>query len=175
MPTLEKNSLTRVDVSQGLHSFEKSLNFRRSPWKVVEFHFSLKSPWIFFNFEFYSGLEGIFWCCPRQNINHSSVNLKVYYVKCSIFYAMISYQFKTSELKNVEKLVKQRNVRFCTGMCICEICEIIFLVYRWSLKSPWKMVAMFCMNPVTHSKCISCKLPLLQVHTVVCTTCILYH
>ena len=30
--------------SQGLHSLEKSLNFKGRPWKVLEFHFSLKSP-----------------------------------------------------------------------------------------------------------------------------------
>ena len=40
-------------------------------------------------------------------MNHSSENLKVIYTKCSMFYAIINYQFKTSELKNVEKLVKQ--------------------------------------------------------------------
>ena len=45
--------------------------------------------------------------CPRQNINHSSENLKVIYIKCSLFFAIINYQFKTSELKHVEKLVKQ--------------------------------------------------------------------
>ena len=46
--------------------------------------------------------------CPRQNINHSSENLKVIYIKCSMFHAIIKYQeFKTSKLKNVEKLVKQ--------------------------------------------------------------------
>ena len=45
--------------------------------------------------------------CPRQNINHSSENLKDIYIKCSIFYAIVNYQFKTSELKNEEKLVKQ--------------------------------------------------------------------
>ena len=39
----------------------KSLNFRGSPWKVLEFHFSMKSPWIFFSFEC-SGLERVFWC-----------------------------------------------------------------------------------------------------------------
>ena len=44
--------------------------------------------------------------CPRQNINRSSVNVKVIYMKCSMFYAIINYQFKTSELKNVENLVK---------------------------------------------------------------------
>ena len=50
-----------------------------------------------------------------------------------MLYAVINYQFKTSELKNVEKLVKQTvhalkvllewtgNVHFCT------VCEIIFL------------------------------------------------
>ena len=40
-------------------------------------------------------------------MNHRLENLKVIYTKCSMFYSMISYQFKTSELKNVEKLVKQ--------------------------------------------------------------------
>ena len=45
--------------------------------------------------------------CPRQNRNHSSENLKVIYINCSMFYAVINYQFKTSELKNVEKLVRQ--------------------------------------------------------------------
>ena len=45
--------------------------------------------------------------CLRQNVNHSSENVKVIYIKCSMFYAIINYQFKTSELKNVEKLVKQ--------------------------------------------------------------------
>ena len=48
-----------------------------------------------------------FFGCPRQNMNHNSENLKVIYTKCSMFYAIINYQFKTSELKNVEKLVKQ--------------------------------------------------------------------
>ena len=63
--------------------------------------------------------------CPRQNINHSSENLKVIYIKCSLFFAIINYQFKTGGLKNVEKVVKQTVqalVHFCT------ICEIIFLV-----------------------------------------------
>ena len=45
--------------------------------------------------------------CPRKNINHSSENLKVIYIKCSIFDAIINYQFKTSEPKNVEMLVRQ--------------------------------------------------------------------
>ena len=40
-------------------------------------------------------------------MNHSSENLKVIYTKCSMFYAIINYQFKTSELKNVQKMVKQ--------------------------------------------------------------------
>ena len=40
-----------------------------------------------------------------------------------MFFAIIDHQFKTSELKNVEKLVKQNLlVHFCT------ICEIVFLV-----------------------------------------------
>ena len=42
-------------------------------------------------------------------MNHNSGHLKVIYTKCSMFYAItrINYQFKRSELKNVEKLVKQ--------------------------------------------------------------------
>ena len=44
---------------------------------------------------------------PRQSIYHSSENLKVICIKYSMFYAIINYQLKTSELKNVEKLVKQ--------------------------------------------------------------------
>ena len=43
-----------------------------------------------------------------QNINHSSENSKVIYIGRSLFYAIINYQFKTSELENVEKLVKQK-------------------------------------------------------------------
>ena len=42
----------------------------------------------------------MFFGCPRKNMNHSSENLKVIYTKCSMFYAIVSYQFKTSELKN---------------------------------------------------------------------------
>ena len=43
---------------------------------------------------------------PRQNVNRSLENLKVISIKCSMFYAIMNYQFKTSELKKVEKLVK---------------------------------------------------------------------
>ena len=45
--------------------------------------------------------------CPRQNIYHSSENLKVIYIECSMFHAIINHEFKTSELKNEEKSVKQ--------------------------------------------------------------------
>jgi len=33
-----------------------------------------------------------------ENINHSSENLKVIYIKCSLFFAIINYHFKTSGL-----------------------------------------------------------------------------
>ena len=61
--------------------------------------------------------------CPGQNINHSSENLKVIYIKYSMFYAIINYQFKTSGLKNVEKLAKQtvqalKSYYNRLGMCI---------------------------------------------------------
>ena len=42
-----------------------------------------------------------------QNINHSSENSKVIYIERSLFYAIINYQSKTGELKNIEKSVKQ--------------------------------------------------------------------
>ena len=45
--------------------------------------------------------------CPRQNINHSSEKLNVIHIKRFLFYAMSKYNFKTSELENVEKLVEQ--------------------------------------------------------------------
>ena len=45
--------------------------------------------------------------CPRQNVNRSSENLMVIYIKCYMFYAIINYHSTTSELKNVEKMVKQ--------------------------------------------------------------------
>ena len=44
---------------------------------------------------------------PRQNINHSPEKGKVTYMKWLLFYALINCQFKTSELKNLEKLVEQ--------------------------------------------------------------------
>ena len=61
--------------------------------------------------------------CPRQNMNHNSEHLKVIYTKSSMFYAIINYQFKRSELKNVEKLVKQtvqalESYKTRLGMCI---------------------------------------------------------
>ena len=56
------------------------------------------------------------------------------YIKPFLFFAKINYQFKTSELKNVEKLVEQTGQAFkvlleWTGnMCFCTICEINVLV-----------------------------------------------
>ena len=80
----------------------------------------------------------MFFGCPRQNINQSSENLKVIYTKCSMFYAIINYQFQRSELKNVEKLVKERVqalsfIRLDRNVHFCTICEILFLV-----GGPWK-------------------------------------
>ena len=55
-------------------------------------------------------------------MNHTSENLKVIHTKCSMLYAIINCQFKTSELKNVEKLVKQtvqvlKSYKNRLGMC----------------------------------------------------------
>ena len=38
---------------------------------------------------------------------NSSENLKVIYMKCSMFYAISNYELKTSELRTLDKLVKQ--------------------------------------------------------------------
>ena len=51
--------------------------------------------------------------------------------------AIINYQFKTSELKNVEKLVKEtvqalKSYLNRLGMCILVVLENLI----WSLKSP---------------------------------------
>ena len=61
------------------------------PWKVLKFlGKSLKSPWIFFNFEF-SGMGSVFWWFlvvqDRIIMNHNPENLKVIHTKCSMFYA----------------------------------------------------------------------------------------
>ena len=45
--------------------------------------------------------------CPRQNIYHSSDNLKVIYIECPMFHAIFNHEVKTSELENEEKSVKQ--------------------------------------------------------------------
>ena len=58
-----------------------------------------------------------------------------------MFYAIINYQFKTSELKNVEKLVKQtvqalRSYNNRLGMCIFvkSVKIINYIPSMWSLK-----------------------------------------
>ena len=90
--------------------------------------------------------------CLRHNINHisSDQNLNVILLKCSIFYARIYYQFKTSELKNVELLVKETvqalNIKallekdweyiyFC-AMCTEIKKKVVLENLMWSLKSP---------------------------------------
>ena len=45
--------------------------------------------------------------CQRQNIKYSSEKLMLIYIKHVLFYAIINSQFKTSELKNLERLVEQ--------------------------------------------------------------------
>ena len=45
--------------------------------------------------------------CPKQNVNHTSDKVKVIYIKQFLFYVRINYRFKTSEMKNVGKLVEK--------------------------------------------------------------------
>ena len=66
---------------QGSHSLEKSLNFCTVVKTFLEFSSTLNVvAWK----EFF-----MLFGCLRQNINHSSENLKVIYIKCSMFYAII--------------------------------------------------------------------------------------
>ena len=63
------------------------------------------------------------WLSKTIIMNHTSDNLKVIHTKCSMRYAIINWLFKTSELKNVEKLVKQtvqvlKPYKNRLGMCI---------------------------------------------------------
>ena len=77
---------------QGSHRLGKPLNFYASPSKVLEFSSTLNVvAWKVFLMLF---------GCPRQKMKCSSENLKVIYTKCLIFYVIINYQFRTSELKN---------------------------------------------------------------------------
>ena len=49
-------------ILQGSHSLENSLNFRESPWKGLEFYFSLKRPYIFVQvLEFSSTVNVVAW------------------------------------------------------------------------------------------------------------------
>ena len=110
--------------------------------------------------------------CPRQNMNHSSENLKVIYTKCSIFYAIIiNYQFQTSEHKNEEKLVKKtvqalKSYKNRLGMCIFVKCVKIinYIPSKWSLKilcGPWKVLEKSLKNG-----CNFFYEPALIIHTV---------
>ena len=73
--------------------------------------------------------------------------VKVIYIKCSLFYAIINYQFKTSELKNGETLVKQ-TVQALKFVRIDWECAFLYNLWdfipgRWSLKIecwPWKVL-----------------------------------
>ena len=65
-------------------------------------------------------------------MNRSSVNVKVIYIKCSMFYAIINYQFKTSELKNVENLVKQTVKALKSYQNILGICVFVQSVKLYS-------------------------------------------
>ena len=136
-------------LPQGSHSIEKFWNFRRSHWKVVEFHFPLKSFKIFvevleksLNFlQLWVWWPGkcllMLFGCPRQNINHSSENLKVMYIKRSMFYAIVtSSQVKLTSLRqgspishclvskgalrklwlHVKNLKRKSSLKLCTGI-----------------------------------------------------------
>ena len=64
--------------------------------------------------------------CLRQN-------RKVIYIKCSMFYAVINNQFKTSELKNVEKSVKQTVQALKSYYNRLEMCIFVQFVKLYSL------------------------------------------
>ena len=62
--------------------------------------------------------------CPRQNINHSPEKLLVICITRFVFYAKINYQFKTSELKNVEKL--EWKIKVCEKLLVICITRFVF-------------------------------------------------
>ena len=73
-------------ILQGSHSLENSLNLRGSPWKGLEFYFSLKSPYIFVQvLEFSSTVNVVawkvlfntFWLSKTEYKSISSEKLKV--------------------------------------------------------------------------------------------------
>ena len=70
--------------------------------------------------------------CPRQNINHSSENLKVIYIKYSMFYAINDYQFKTSEkcreVGEANSSSLKALLEWTGNVHFCKIREITFLV-----------------------------------------------
>ena len=116
-----RNEILFSLVIQGSHRLEKFLNFRGSPWMPF---FPEKS----------QNFSASPWKIKLREV-------KVIYMKCFFFYAIINYQFKTSEPKNVEKFLGAkssrlkvlsewtRNVHFCT------MCDITFLV-----GGPWKVL-----------------------------------
>ena len=125
------------------------LNCRGSPWKVLEFSSTLNVvAWKFF---------WICFGCRWQNINHSSEFLMVTYIKGFLLYAIANYQFKTSELTNVEKVVKQTVQAFKRLRMEWE-CVFLYSLWNcvpgsWPLKSnmvikkPFKMVSIFFYEP----------------------------
>ena len=67
--------------------------------------------------------------CPKQNVYHRSEKLKVINTTLFLFYAIIYYQFKTSELKNgVEEVVEQ------AVQALNVVLEWTWNVGRWSMK-----------------------------------------
>ena len=91
----------QVYTWQGLHSLEKSLNCRGSPWKVLEFHF----PWKVLEFSstlnVKSGLESVFNASWLSKTEYKSKLrevkgdlLKLFFVFC----AKINYQYYSRQV-----------------------------------------------------------------------------
>ena len=70
--------------------------------------------------------------CPRQNINHSPENLKVIYIMPFVFYARINYQFKTSELKIVEKSWWSKQFKFLSPVSLDWECTFMYEFVTYS-------------------------------------------
>ena len=128
-----------------------------SPWKVGRFHFSLKSLQtsvqvlensLNFLQPFFLMLFGF----QRQNISHSLETLMVIYVKRYLVYIWINYQFKTSKLKNVKKLMKPAFLALKSRFRMDWECTFLYNLWnyipgRWSLKiesGPWKVLKNSC-------------------------------
>ena len=99
-------------------------------WEVFEFSLTL-------NLVAWKAFFNAFWLSKAEYKSGQRI-VKVIYIKCSLFHAIITYQFKTSELKKVEKLVKQ-TVQALKFVRLDWECACLYNLWDYILVGgPWK-------------------------------------